>query len=447
MSRIGFVSVLYAVWISSACSTQEIGFERDGQDHTVERDGRDYIEDERQRFEVNPGGTLTVDAELGAIRIRSSNNDEVDVLVRKRLRTTDADEARKTFRNVEIVFNQTDTGVRIEVDQIDNTVSRWFWQDWPDQVSVDIEVLVPVAYNLYLSTISDDIQTGNTVGSVTAKTLSGNISTGPTEGNLNIETTSGNIETSRVEGDVHAESLSGNIVIGPVNGDATVGTTSGNIETDSVDGDLKASSLSGSVKTGPVRNDVAVSTTAGNIETRDILGNVQSGSLSGNISIGAVNGNASASTTSGNIEASNVLGVTETRSLSGDIRLGPTHGGIVASTTSGDIEGESIVTDASVDARYEFQTLSGDISVILPVDLPAVIDAQIGIGSIIDPSLPTWWHVERHIDSDFVLEVHKVESSPGNYRIEAVGEINGGGNDITLVTNDGKIRIRSKNDE
>ena len=472
MSRIGFVAVLFTyVWMAGACSAQETRFEREGWD---------YIESTHQIFEVNPGDTLTVDAEIGTIRIKSSSTDEAEVLVKKRLWKFGADRARKAFRNIETVFEQTDTGIRIEVEQIDDNASNWFWQD---RILVNIEVTVPLKYNLDLSTVIDDVQTGKIVGSVTVKTLTGKISIGPTEGNLSIETTSGNIETShvegnvhakslsgnivvgpvncdatvsttsgnietsRVEGNLHAKSLSGNIVVGPVNGDATVGTASGNIETDFVDGDLKASSLSGSIKTGPVRSDVTVRTSTGNIETRDILGNVQSGSLSGNISIGAVNGNASASTTSGNIEVSNVLGVSETGSLSGDIRLGPTHGGGVASTTSGDIEGELIVTDASVEARYGFQTLSGDISVILPVDMPAVIDAQIGIGTIIDPWLPTWWHVERHIDSDIVLDIRRVESRPGNYRIEAIGEINGGGNGIKLVTNDGKIRIRSRNDD
>ena len=436
MSRIGFVAVLFTyVWMAGACSAQETRFEREGWD---------YIESTHQIFEVNPGDTLTVDAEIGTIRIKSSSTDEAEVLVKKRLWKFGADRARKAFRNIETVFEQTDTGIRIEVEQIDDNASNWFWQD---RILVNIEVTVPLKYNLDLSTVIDDVQTGKIVGSVTVKTLTGKISIGPTEGNLSIETTSGNIETSHVEGNVHAKSLSGNIVVGPVNGDATVGTASGNIETDFVEGDLKASSLSGSVKTGPVSSDVTVRTTAGNIETRDIMGNVQSGSHSGNISIGAVNGNASASTTSGNIEVSNVLGVSETGSLSGDIRLGPTHGGVVASTTSGDIEGELIVTDASVEARYGFQTLSGDISVILPVDMPAVIDAQIGIGTIIDPWLPTWWHVERHIDSDFVLDIRRVESRPGNYRIEAIGEINGGGNGIKLVTNDGKIRIRSRNDD
>ena len=508
MSRIGFVAVLFTyVWMAGACSAQETRFEREGWD---------YIESTHQIFEVNPGDTLTVDAEIGTIRIKSSSTDEAEVLVKKRLWKFGADRARKAFRNIETVFEQTDTGIRIEVEQIDDNASNWFWQD---RILVNIEVTVPLKYNLDLSTVIDDVQTGKIVGSVTVKTLTGKISIGPTEGNLSIETTSGNIETShvegnvhakslsgnivvgpvncdatvsttsgnietshvegnvhakslsgnivvgpvncdttvsttsgnietsRVEGNLHAKSLSGNIVVGPVNGDATVGTASGNIETDFVDGDLEASALSGSVKTGPVTSDVTVRTSTGNIETRDILGKVQSGSLSGNISIGAVNGNASASTTSGNIEVSNVLGVSETRSLSGDIRLGPTHGGVVASTTSGDIEGELIVTDASVEARYGFQTLSGDISVILPVDMPAVIDAQIGIGTIIDPWLPTWWHVERHIDSDIVLDIRRVESRPGNYRIEAIGEINGGGNGIKLVTNDGKIRIRSRNDD
>ena len=295
MSRIGFVSVLIAyAWISGACSTQEIGFERDGQDHTVERDGRDYIEDDRQRFEVNPGGILTVDAELGTIRIRSSNNDEVDVLVRKRLRTTDVDEARKAFRNVEIVFNQMDTGVRIEVEQIDDYASLGFWQDrvfrWfrqgsirQDGVRVEIDVMVPLEFNLDLITVIDDIQTGKIVGSVTAKTLTGYISTESTEGVLSTRTNSGNIETGRTVGDLHAKSLTGNIRIGPVDGDATIGTNSGRIETGTVQRDLHAKSLTGNIRIGPVDGDATIRTNSGDIQIGYVQGKLKSTTLSGNI--------------------------------------------------------------------------------------------------------------------------------------------------------------------
>ena len=549
MSRIGVLAVLFAyVCIYSACSTHEI---------EVEHDGRESIDSIRQNYEVTPGGTLTVDAEMGAIRIRSSIRNEVDVLVTKRLRTSDADQAHKAFSNVDVEIKQTDNGIRIEVDQIRSiTYKRWFWQDdWPDRVYVEINVMVPEEYNLDLITISGDIQTGNIKGDVTAKTLSGNISTGPTEGVLSTKTNSGNIETSRtlgefharsltgniktgpvdgdativtnsgsietrniIQGDLHAKSLTGNIKTGPVDGDATIVTNSGSIETRNIQGDLHAESLtgniktgpvdgdatissnsgsietrniqgglhaksltgniktgpvdgdatissnsgsietrniqgglharslSGNVKTGPVRNDVVVNTNSGNIETEHIQGNVQTTSLFGNISIEAVGGNVRARTHSGNIKVSDVSGVIETRSLSGDIKLDHIRGDITANSFSGDIDGALFVNDTSDDIRCEMQSLNGDITIQLPIDLPAGIDAQISIGSIIDPWLPTWWHVQRRIDSDFVLDVSRIEPSPGNYSIEAVGEINGGGNDIRLITNDGKIRIRSRDD-
>ena len=90
MSRTGFVAVLFAcICISGACSTQEIG---------LERDGRDYIESISRKYEANPGDTLRVVAELGSVHIRSSNKNEVDVLVRKRYRSTDADRVRKAFQ-------------------------------------------------------------------------------------------------------------------------------------------------------------------------------------------------------------------------------------------------------------------------------------------------------------------------------------------------------------
>ncbi|MDE2998881.1 MAG: DUF4097 family beta strand repeat-containing protein [Gemmatimonadota bacterium] len=297
MNRNGVIAVLCAIlWILSACSTPEFGFERDGQEIEFverdgqeiefERDGRDYIESTRQKYEVDPGGTLAiVAAELGSIHIRSSINNEVDVLVRKRLRETDADRVRKAFSNVEVEIKETYNGVRIEVDQIRNvTYKRWFWQDWPDRVTVDIEVLVPVEYNLDLSTIIGDIQTGNIAGNVTAKTLSGNVSTGPTEGDLSIKTNSGNIETGRVVGKVHTITLSGNTeVIGPVDGDVTIRSNSGRIETRTIDGDLQAKSLTGRIKIGPVDGDATVHSNSGDIRTGNVQGKLKATTLIGNI--------------------------------------------------------------------------------------------------------------------------------------------------------------------
>ena len=522
MSRTVFVAVLCAcIGLSSACNMQEIGFERGEREIEFERDGQDYIDSTRQKYEVNPGGTLTVDAKLGAIHIRSSTKNEVDVLVRKRFRATDADQVRKAFSNIEVVIEQTYNGVRIEVDWIRYpTYTKKFWQDdWPDRAYVEINVIVPEEYNLDLITITGDIQTGNIAGNVTAETLTGEISIGPTEGDLSIKSNVGNIETSRVVGsvhtttltgnieighvdgevkvgsnsgrietgtvveDLHANTLTGNIEIGPVDGDATVSsatgsiktgivvgdlhakTNTGNIETGPVDGDatvgansgsiktgivagdLHANTLTGNIETGPVDGDATVSSATGSIKTGTVEGDLHAKTLTGKIELGPVDGEAKVSTTSGMIETSKVLGDCETRSLSGDIRLGPTHGDIVASSTSGDIEGELIVTDPSVEARYDMQTLSGDVTIQMPVDIPSVIDAQINIGEIIDPWLPNWWHVQWRIKSDFDLNYSRIESGPGNYAIKAIGETNGGGNRIKLVSTAGNIRIRSKDDE
>ncbi len=323
MSRTGFVAVLFTyVWISSACSTQEIGFEHDERDYTFERDGRDYIEDDRQRFEVNPGGTLTVDAKLGAIRVRSSINDEVDVLVRKRFRATDADQVRKAFSNIEVVIKQTYNGVRIEVDWIRYpTYTKKFWQDdWPERVYVEINVVVPEEYNLDLITISGDIQTGNIAGNVTAETLTGEISTGPTEGDLSIKSNGGRIVTSSVVGDVHTTTLTGIVDIGPVAGDVMIRSNSGSIETRNIDGDLHAKSLTGRIKIGPVAGDVKVYSNSGRIETDIVRGDLHAGSLSGNIEIGPVDGDATIRSNSGDIQTGSVQGNLKSTTFSGKVR-------------------------------------------------------------------------------------------------------------------------------
>ena len=322
MNRTRIVAVLCAfISISSSCNTQETGFERDEQEIEFERDGQDYIDSTRQKYKVNSGGTLTVDAKLGAIRIRSSINDEVDVLVRKRFRATDADQVRKAFRNIEVEIKQTYNGVRIEVDQIRSpTYTKKFWQDeWPDRVYVEIDVMVPEEYNLDLITISGDIQTGNIVGNVTAETLTGEISTGPTEGDLSIESNGGRIVTSSVVGDVHTTTLTGNVNLGPVVGDVMIRSNSGSIETRNIDGNLHAKSLSGRIEIGPVDGDVKAYSNSGRIETDIVRGHLHAGSVSGNIEIGPVDGDATIRSNSGNIQIGNVQGKSQTTTVRGNI--------------------------------------------------------------------------------------------------------------------------------
>ena len=322
MSRTVFVTVLCAcIGLTSACNMQEIGIERDEREIEFERDGQDYIDSTRQKYEVNSGGTLTVDAKLAAIRIRSSINDEVDVLVRKRFRATDADQVRKAFSNIEVVIKQTYNGVRIEVDWIRYpTYTKKFWQaDWPDRAYVDINVIVPEEYNLDLITISGDIQTGNIAGNVTAETLTGEISTGPTEGTLRLKSNGGRIVTSSVVGDVHTTTLTGNVDIGPVAGDVMIRTNSGSIETRNIDGDLDAKSLTGRIKIGPVDGDVKVYSNSGRVETDIVRGDLHAGSLSGNIEIGPVDGDATIRSHSGNIQTGNVQGKLQTTTFRGNI--------------------------------------------------------------------------------------------------------------------------------
>jgi len=354
MNRTGFVAVLGAcIGLSSACSMQKSSTQEIG----LERDGRDHIESIRQHYEVNPGGTLTVNAELGAIHIRSSNTNKADVLVRKRFRATDTDLVRKAFSNIDVKIDQTYSGIRIEVDRIRNIPSkRWFWQDWPDRVSVEIEVLVPVEFNLDLSTVGDDIQTENIEGNVTAKTLSGDITTGPTEGDLSIATVSGNIETSRVVGKVRTITLSGHIEIGPVDGDATVRSNSGRIETGTVEGDLHAKSLTGHIKIGPVDSDATVRSNSGNIETGTVEGDLYAKSLTGRIKIGPVNGDATLGTNSGKIETDTVAGDLHAKSLSGNIETGPVDGDATVSSTAGDIK------TGYVHGKLKTTTLVGNIT-------------------------------------------------------------------------------------
>ena len=58
-------------------------------------DGRGHVEQIEEKYAVDPGGTLTVDADLGSIRVEPWSRNEVDVSVEKSIRMIDDGRARQ----------------------------------------------------------------------------------------------------------------------------------------------------------------------------------------------------------------------------------------------------------------------------------------------------------------------------------------------------------------
>ena len=65
-------------------------------------DGRGHVEQIEEKYAVDPGGTLTVDADLGSIRVEPWSRNEVDVSVEKSIRMIDDGRSRQELEEVEV---------------------------------------------------------------------------------------------------------------------------------------------------------------------------------------------------------------------------------------------------------------------------------------------------------------------------------------------------------
>ncbi len=128
-------------------------------------------------------------------------------------------------------------------------------------------------------------------------------------------------------------------------------------------------------------------------------------------------------TTNGRIDVAGVGGPIEARSTNGRIRLHDVDGWIDARTTNGSLEA-AFVEGASLRAPLELRGTNGSVTLVVPADLNARVQASTTNGSI---------------GGDVVMDT---SGSRGNR--QATATLGTGGPDITLRTTNGSIRIRTR---
>lgn len=370
--------------ITSSVKAQEV---------TVERDGRYYVERTEQTFSVNPGGTLTVDAPTGAIRIESAANNAVEVLVEKRVDENDESDAQAEFDEFEITLDQQGNDVRITADGMRRRSYRY--------MQLRFTITVPAQYNLDLDTDGGNIKIGDLEGEVRAKTSGGGIDVGRiTGGRIDVSTSGGSISIREGGEDIHANTAGGSITIRQAGGNVEVRTAGGSIDL------------------GPVGGDIRADTAGGSIRLEESGGAVRAKTAGGSIQVDGSNGPVEVETAGGSIEIEKARGAIEAR------------------TAGGDVEAELIVSDPAVNTTSYLKTAGGDVTIYLPEDLAATIDAEIRIHGN-----DRWRDDDYRIFSDFDLNIDGEEDRRRS-RITAQGDINGGGNRIRLDTTNGDIHIR-----
>lgn len=180
------------------------------------------------------------------------------------------------------------------------------------------------------------------------------------------------------------------------------------VELKSSDGHLDVSQVSAGIQGG---------TSDGRIQLRDISGAIDLRTSDGSITAENIKGATRLRTSDGSITVSHVVGDVDVQTSDGHVELTDIDGKISAETSDGRMSIEARANHG-ISARSE-----GRLTVRLPANVQANLTAEAGDG---------------HVRSDFPVTVVTQETSDSN---SLSGQINGGGEAISLKTSDGNITI------
>jgi DUF4097 and DUF4098 domain-containing protein YvlB len=209
-------------------------------------------------FNVAPGGTLTLEADVGDVRV-SSGGTGVTIDVKRRARSEEA------MRDFVVTFDQQGNDVRVRAKS--DRSSHW-WFSWSNDIDATFVITVPSQYNLNLSTSGGDIKIGDLQGQVRARTSGGDLDLGKINGPVDGRTSGGDMSITSARGRLDLYTSGGDIKIGDIDGPATAKTSGGSIEVHRVGGDLFAHTSGGSISIDEASGAIDASTSGGSIRAR-----------------------------------------------------------------------------------------------------------------------------------------------------------------------------------
>ena len=411
----------------------------------IREDGDGWVETIDQVIDVDAGGTLVLRTDRGGIEVESWGKKGVRVTVEKKADVFTEEEARRVFDDYRIEVERDGNDVRVTAKSQSRRRTR--------SLGLSIKVVVPKPYSVDVETGSGGITIDDLEGNARARTSGGGISVGRIRnGSVDVHTSGGGITIERIEnGDGRAVTSGGGISVGDVTGNLVVKTSGGGLNIGEVGGDLVAETSGGgisieagggkviaetgggSVSIDGSKGPVDARTGGGSISIEGAEGPVKAETGGGGISVEGSGGPVVAKTGGGSISVDGSGGPVVVKTGGGSISIEEARGYIEAKTGGGSITADLVLDDPEVDTHCALETGSGDITIRLPAELQATIDAELRL------KRPKRTYT---ITSDFPLEI---EGDPDSSdRLTARGTINGGGHLIRLRTTNGDVRIEKR---
>ena len=282
------------------------------------------LEDIMEVFPVAPGGKLTIDADFGAIDVRSADDDNLSVRVRRAAQLKADRRAGEVLKNFEVQMTHKTVDVNIDAT-FRGPVKRW--KRAKKRLDVQFEIVVPRNYTLDLKTADEEISVMDIVGDV------------------NVHTAGAGLRLQNITGRIDGTTSGGNVDLKTFEGDAALKTRGGNITLEGGTGDVKAK------------------TSGGNIQVIDVMGAANAQTSGGNVTLRGCKGGADVKTAGGSIEVEN-------------------DGPVLAKTSGGPIRCQLKEAVSHQNLLLDLETMGGSINVSLVPDIAATVEARVLGGSV-----------------------------------------------------------------
>lgn len=184
-------------------------------------------------FSVSPGQQIELASDLGDVRIRTWNEDEVYVKITGN---------RKAAEKIDFDFEQTSDGIYIKADHEGNG-----WFSWFKGIELSFDIKIPEEFNAYIYTAGGDIDLFDLQGEAELKTSGGDVYASNCNGNFIFKTSGGDIETEEISGDLEMATSGGDIKTRKHAGTTEARTSGGDIKLDVAGGKIYASTSGGDV--------------------------------------------------------------------------------------------------------------------------------------------------------------------------------------------------------
>ncbi|MFN0109826.1 MAG: DUF4097 family beta strand repeat-containing protein [Blastocatellia bacterium] len=360
-----------------------------------------------QIYDLAANGSVGVYSHSGSVRVTGWDGNRVKVDAVKRGREAD-------FGKIQIEVSARPERVEIRVVTPNGL-------NWRGGVAVDFEISVPrsAAVNPANTTSGDIVVTGP-VERLTARATSGNITATQVSGELRANATSGTLTINDAGSRVYAQTNSGSIRVVGARDDVSATVSSGDIKLEKIGGRIVARSSSGWIVINEISGDVQATSFTDDVTVSNVRGRAVVSAISGNVVLRNISEGVKATAVSGSVSVSDSKGRIEVGATSDSITLTNVDSEeIVAKTTSGDVQFTGRFHD---NGRYEFESFSGNVGLIVPQDSNFTLSAKTHNGSL---------------NTEFPLQLSR--SISGGVMTGSVGK---GGADVRASSFSGNVRIR-----